>query len=240
MEMPQFVRRMVSATVLVLLAAAPVWGGTVQLSTLGQPNFAAYNIGSGAMFAQSFTTGSAAGGWDLESVTLAMGDADTGMEPFNGTLGTFGVSIFASDPLSSTPTSLVAALSGSISPAVSGDYVYTATGTTLSANTQYWIVMTQTGGDSASYKGRMDTDSSPTFTTAINDWTLDLDHTTALSFDSGNSWTLFTYNSNSAAIFAVETAATPVPEPATWALFAGLGALGLVVLRRSQLRQPAA
>jgi hypothetical protein len=110
---------------------------------------------------------------------------------------------------------------------VSGDYVYTATGTTLSANTQYWIVMTQTGGNNAFYKGRMDSDSLPTFTTAINDWTLDLDHSTALSFDSGNNWMLFTYGSSSAAIFAVETAATPVPEPATWA--AVLGGAGLAV-----------
>jgi hypothetical protein len=230
-KMPLFaVRRMVGAAVaLMLLSAASAWGAT-QISTFGQPGFPAYSINDGVLFAQSFTTGNFSSfNWTLQSVTLGFGNAGS-----PETLGSFSAAIYGSNTTTFAPSSFVTAMAGSTFPAFSGNYTYTAAGATLSPNTMYWIVMTSTGGSGGSYVGQMDTAASPVFTTAINGWAVDFSHDTALSFNSGASWSTFNYGFNGMFIFSVD--ATPVPEPATWAAVLGLASFAMAGGMRRQRR----
>jgi len=97
------------------------------LSNLGEATFG-YAAGYGF---QSFQTGTAATGYILNSVTLAMGNWD-------GNASNFVVAVYHDG--GGQPGPLLGALSGSNDPETAGLYIYTASGLTLNPGTIYWIV----------------------------------------------------------------------------------------------------
>ena len=111
--------------------------GTQYLSNLGYTSNGGSSIGSNSSFAANFFTGTNAGGYELNSVQLAMTDA-------SGTPSGLTVMIYpdVGGP-SAVPGSSIGSLSGSASPTTAGLYTYTApSNLLLLPQTGYFIVLT--------------------------------------------------------------------------------------------------
>src|ERR1035437_1491971 len=102
--------------------------GTIYLSNLGETG-AGYSVGGGW---QSFQTGISSNGYNLNSVTLVMGN-------WLGNASNFLVSIRADDA-GQLGTSL-ATLNGNSDPETAGEYNYTASNLILNPDTVYWILV---------------------------------------------------------------------------------------------------
>jgi len=113
--------------------------GTVYLSNLSQPSVGSAAVGSDSWLAEMISTGNNPGGYELDSVQLAMA-------PALGTPSGFTVMLYSRSTrpsLGPTPGSSLGTLSGSSTdPVTAGIYTYTASGLTLSSSSIYFIVLT--------------------------------------------------------------------------------------------------
>jgi hypothetical protein len=179
------------------------------LDNSGQTVFSGVNddIGAGDAVAQSFETGPNAGGYSINSVSLALENAQgSPNQPIT-------VSIY--DSVGDLPGSEIfnGLLSGPASPTTSGLYSYSPSVTlTLDANTTYWITATSTSSPGAyiwSY-------TSSVSYTAADGWsipgTADSANTYALSSDNASTW--FHSGSGSPSLFSIDATPVAAPEPA--------------------------
>jgi len=134
---------MLKAAPLVILAtvlsleSVQAQGTITYLSNLGQSSIGNLAVGSDSWLASGFTTGSNAGGYDLDSVQLAMANASANPSGFSVILYSAG-GVAGPDPGSSLGT-----LGGSGSPATAGIYTFTAPANLmLSPDTTYFMVLT--------------------------------------------------------------------------------------------------
>jgi hypothetical protein len=111
-------------------------GTLTYLSSLGQPSVGSAAVGEDSWVASIFMTGGNLGGYELDSVELAM-------TPASGAPSDFTVMLYSSGPeFSAVPVSRLDTLSGPTDPTTGGDYTYTASDLTLSKGTPYFIVIT--------------------------------------------------------------------------------------------------
>lgn len=166
--------------------------------------------------AMSFTVGTNAPTWILESADMNIWQSGFPANGFTATLraddgglpGTFITSFSGPEPTNTLGGEVV-------------NYVPTAA-TTLIAGAKYWLVASSgMGGFAWIY-----TDPYSSTDTGVNGWSID--DGMAVSHDQGVTWL---YSLDEPALFAINV--TAVPEPATLAL-TGIGAFGLWLLRRRQ------
>ena len=111
--------------------------GTLYFSNLGQASTGTAPVGNDSWLAADIQTGTNAGGYQLNSIRLALADAVGNPSGFTAMLYTqFGVK----GPM---PGSSLGTLSGSLHPVTGGIYTYSPTSNlSLSPHTIYWVVLT--------------------------------------------------------------------------------------------------
>jgi hypothetical protein len=191
-------------------------GTMTYLSNVDQASAGSLAVGSDSWLATLFTTGTNASGYTLDSIELGMANASGSPSDFTVTLYTRHVGaldIRGSD---------LGTLDGSLNPTTAGIYTYTPDSSlTLSANTQYLIVLTAgTTVANGAYDWSI---ANGSFDTSGN-WN---PGTRYLSSDGGSHWTVTSVDYY--VQFAIN--ATAVPEPGVLAL-SGLGGLLLLWHRR--------
>jgi hypothetical protein len=149
--------------------------------------------------AAQFTTGGNASGYSLNSIQIAI----DGIFVKDGT--GFTLSLYSNN--AGQPGGSLGILSGASNPSLGGNYVYTASGLTLSASTSYWVV----GAAATTFPNGSflwgDT-VSPGYLSSggwsVNDLTRDISH------DDGSTWA-----ATGVSLLRFDVTATPVPEPET-------------------------
>jgi hypothetical protein len=112
--------------------------GTIYVSTLGLPSTGSASVGNNSWLAADFGTGTNAGGYVLNSVQLALGDAVGNPSGFTAMIYA-GTNII----IAVVPGSSLATLHGSLDPVAGGIYTYSpASSLMLSPTTEYFIVLT--------------------------------------------------------------------------------------------------
>jgi hypothetical protein len=154
--------------------------------------------------AVSFTTDNAT--YTLTSVTLSMAG--------NNTSSPLTVSIYSD--AASLPDSSLETLSGA-NPTSFGNYTFTSAGLTLSPNTTYFATAATAGAGDYRWDSTSDPSETGSATWAIG--------------NSSRAYSSSTWNTLSEVLY-ISVTATAIPEPGTYAVFAGLVALGLAVWRR--------
>lgn len=199
----------------VLAVVASVSAQTTYFNLTG-PVAGTFNINNTFWPGEEFTTNAAATAFTLNSVTLNLdGAADSS--------GNFRVQFFT-DTGGGIPGTLLGTGIGTANPTTVGSNVYTFTGITLSASTNYWFIAEVTSG-SGDYLWQR------TFSPSVTGgWSADARN---VSTNGGSTWSGF---SSSDGLFS-SVSATPavVPEPGTYGLFAAVASLGLVLLRRRRV-----
>ncbi len=200
---------------LVVLAPQPAAAqSALYVSNLGGSSGSPLFVGSTEWIAAEFATGTNVGGYELNSIQLAMARAD--LPP-----GPFSVMLFGDN--NGQPGSSVGVLEGNLDPVTPGTYTYTASDVALSSSTAYWVVATSGAGLyfwNETLSGNYD---------SANGWSMNL--VTASSPD-GARW--FLSNSEFPQFGVNATAA--VPEPQSFALFT-LACLIACLRRRAILRE---
>ncbi len=132
-------KSIVSMFVVGLLAQeiAVAQGTTTYVSNLGFSSTGTSPVGSDSWLAGVFRTGTNAGGYVLNSVQLALGDA-------SGTPSGFTAMVYTAGGISTVvPGTSLGTLNGSLDPVAAGIYTYnSASDLTLSPSTYYFIVLT--------------------------------------------------------------------------------------------------
>ena len=211
---------------LLIVAATNLHGqGTTYLSNLGQTSTGSIAVGSDSWRAESFITGTNAGGYTLDSIQLGMIDASG--SPSGFTLMVYS-SILTTEYF---PDSNLETLNGSLNPATAGVYTFTPTTIlNLLPQTTYFIVLTS---------GTLVADGAFGWSLATGNygasggWHAPAGFAGADTYKSidGSSWTRTLVNPQ----FAIS--ATAVPEPASLGLFA-LGGWAIFRLRRKRVTHP--
>jgi hypothetical protein len=181
--------------------------GTLYFSTLGLTSSGSAHVGSDSWLAADFDTGTNAGGYLLNSVQLALGDA-------SGNPHSLTAMIYADSniPVGDYLGHNMGTLSGSLDPVTAGIYTFSpVTSLTLLPRTEYFLVLT---AGTAVTAGSYEWDYSTTFNPSrAGGW-------------GGGNWLLVSedgvYESSllrgQYAQFAVSATDLPVPEPSTIAL----------------------
>jgi hypothetical protein len=202
---------------------APNCAAAVVLDNTGQTPGGYDSVGgpgsaSGNWLAAPFTTGSNAGGYNLQSIGVSMRFDSNETVPN----GAFTLGVWSD--LGGVPGSLITggALSGTAnpnpSPAANAVFTYTSANSQLSPTTTYWVVARVTGGN-ANYLWNYAASS-----TVTGPWTIDGSY--AFRTYADTTW----QSLNNDNPFMMTISATPVPEPAEYGV-AGLG-VALLVARR--------
>jgi hypothetical protein len=191
--------------------------GTIYVSSLDQTTTGNYAAGSNSWLAVLFRTGPNSGGYTLDSIELGMANA-------SGSPSGFTVMIYSPSlsDLGAFPGSSVDTLDGSLNPTTAGVYTYTsASNLTLSASTDYFIVLTSaTAIASGAYEWNITSTFSPSLS---GGWGGD---NIFANSSNGSSWG---YVLGAYPQFSID--AIPIPEPCVLAL-SGLGGLLLLWHRR--------
>lgn len=165
--------------------------------------------------AGSFTTGS--GSLNLSSVTLSLGNR-------GNVTGGLRVDLFSGD-LTAPSTQLIQ-LMGDTNPGDFTNPVYTANGGyDLTSGTDYWIVASIIGGNTGVFRW------SETYSGTQTGWDIGNNSSTSTN---GSTWSSVT---SVAMKFSVTTSA--VPEPSTYAAFAGLVGIAFAASFRRRKAQKA-
>lgn len=189
-----------------------VYGNLGTIATQVTSNSIGYlnGVQNNASSAQGFSVGSSA--WELRSIQLGLanGDAD---------LPSPAVQLFTNG--SNEPGSLIATLSGPVGgQPVTSKSLYTFSGTvTLSPNTDYWIVLSDTSAASTQSGYEWYADDAFTTPAEKNSSGITYLGTKAQAFTNG-AWT------NTVPSLSLEVNAVAVPEPPTYALAMVAGVLG--------------
>lgn len=195
---------------------------TTYISNLAANWTASADITTSQWMAQKFKTDNSAASFTLNSVVLNLDDAVN-------TSGGFFVNIYNTTGSEGAwlPSGVLGTvLAGSENPATAGNYTYTASGITLLADTNYWIVAKVSWG-AGQYKWGYTTSE-----TTTGSWSITASaNTRAYSLDSGSSWI---NGDGNPYIFAVN--ATAVPEP-SMVLLLLVGGGVLAFIRRHQVRK---
>ncbi len=188
---------------------------TLYVSNIDQPSIGGSAVGSDLWIAQPFLTGTNSDGYYLDFVELLT-------ESASGDPSGFSVSVYsASAPVEfSAPGSMIGSLSG-VDPDIGGAFRYDASSLLLAPLTTYFLVVS---GDTPTFEGAFHLDTVATgLTSGLDGWFIR--HYYYNSID-GLNWETARERSPKLGIYA-----TPIPEPATWTLFAG-GACGICLAFR--------
>ena len=189
--------------------------GTIYLSNLGQTPGGSGAVGNDQWLAAAFFTGNAPGGYTLNSIRLLM-------NPAFGNPSGFTVAIYNIN--GSFPGTSLVSLSGA-DPAMGGDFIYTAPGTSLSPSIDYFVVITAATPVANGYYN-WSSASSENYSSSEG-WGL---APVIYNSSDGTSWELHrTYP------FQLAVDATAVPEPSMLAVVGlGLAALSFWRFRQSK------
>jgi hypothetical protein len=195
--------------------------GTIYVSSLGLPSAGSASVGNNSWLAADFGTGTNAGGYALNSVQLALGDAV-------GNRSDFTAMIYNVNPLivaGAFPGGSLGTLNGSLDPASAGVYTYSAASSlTLSPTTEYFIVLTAgTAVADGAYDWSFTRTHTPTVSGGWNGVGVLLSSSDGLSWGPGP---------GGYAQFAIS--ATDVPEPSALRLLALGGVLFLRHRRKAK------
>lgn len=211
--------RLGSKLVSALLAlAVSARAQSVVLSSLGQPANWASTLGesSGHQWGHAWDFVTGAGTYELRAVTFVTAN--------NATAATgFAVSLYSGFSTSG-PTGLVTTFTGSISPP-DGTNTYPTVPTTLLSNTHYWLVFSAFASPTENTIQLVSTVSGAQDAGAAAGWSLG--NTRYTTHTGGASWSL-----QAGDIQPLYALTASVPEPAAYAAFAGIAALGAALLRR--------
>jgi hypothetical protein len=187
--------------------------GTTYLSHLGSSADTGEGVQSDAWWAISFETGTAANGYNLNSMQLRMAG-------IAGNPSGFELSLYSNN--GSVPENSLDLLGGS-DPTGAGIYTFMASGITLSPSTIYWAVTTSSDSSLSgnSFYWAFDPDSY----TSTDGWSLGVD----FQSQDGTSWN----SGGGGSPFTLAVNATAVPEPAIYS-FTGLGLFAFLLRRRKQ------
>jgi hypothetical protein len=190
---------------------------TIYISSLGLPSTGSAAVGNNSWLATDIYTGPNAGGYLLNSVHLALGDAIGNPSGFTAMIYTATNIIIAVVPGGSLAT-----LDGSLDPVAGGIYTYTPVSSLLlSPTTEYFIVLTAgTPVANGAYEWSVTSTYAPTVSGGWNGDHIRFSSSDGLEWEPGPSGYLQ---------FAIS--ATAIPEPASVALLA-LGGFFLVRHRR--------
>jgi hypothetical protein len=191
--------------------------GTLYVSNLGFTSSGSSPVGSDSWRAAVFATGTNAGGYLLDSVQLALGDAA-------GNPTAFTAMLYTSYVTGGNPRSSLGALNGSLDPVAAGMYTYSPTSSlSLSPHTLYWVVLTSgTPVADGAYRWSLTSTYPPV---SSGGWVGGPDF---LSSSDGLNWQRVP---GAYAQFAIAATDLPVPEPPTLGLLV-LGGFFLVCHRR--------
>jgi hypothetical protein len=137
----------VLAAFLFVLSGSASAQGITYISMLGTPNNAGFGIvSSNSWAAQAFQTGTAPGGYELDSIQVIMWYPDDHAAGFS--LSLCGNNVYNGGGMGpySAPGTVLGALSGSSQPSI-GTNTYTASGIWLAPATTYWILLTSSTPD---------------------------------------------------------------------------------------------
>ena len=171
-----------------LATAATFTTGVVSVDNLGLVNHNYCPVGGASAgatkCANMFTTGGAAGGYTLNSVTAEF-------RAKSGNPGTFSIALYEAS--GSNPGNAVAdaTLSGSNAPGSAGSHTYTCTGAgcRLSANTDYYVVMSASAtSDGNHFRWQVTATLGQTKIPPDNGWIIDY----VAIFHNNNSWKTYT------------------------------------------------
>lgn len=199
---------------LLLPLALPASRLAAQTEYFSNLNLSTYNgtyVTNDQWIARSFTTGAEVAGYDLDYLNMEIGfssDPTFAVELWSDNTGIPGSSLMDFNHVGGTEFDPVS-------------------GVTLAPSTTYWVVVSSTQSFSASTNYTWFFPESSSFD-ALDGWTVG--GPAPLSDDQGSSWSTNVYHSYKFAVTA--TALATVPEPATYALLAGLGVLLLAAWRR--------
>ncbi len=204
----------VLAVDLLVMQFAPAQG-TLYVSTLGQTPIGGIYVGSDSWSAQSFETGTNAGGYALNSIQLLMDAA-------SGSPSGFAVSVFnVSSNSPYGPQNGLGSLSGSTNPSAGGLFTYTAFGITLLPSTYYFILV---NASTPVAQGAFDWSALFGSSNRSSDgWFINMGY---YGSTDGSSWQFSRSDTFQMAIYA-----TAVPEPSIISLFM-LGSWILFYVRR--------
>jgi hypothetical protein len=205
---------MKSTLFLFALLAATATAQTTYVSTLGLSSTGGVTRSANQFVGGRFVTDNSAPTYTLNSISLALGSAN-GINDFTVNLMT--------DSGANTPGTLIGTLSGPVSPTSTNNFLFSASGLTLNANTSYWVTMGFTSG-AGSYEVQL----TNTLAGATGPWTLNGN----AGYFSG-SWIAGGMGGANNLLLSVQ--ATAIPEPSTYALLFGVGVLGLAAWRRRRV-----
>lgn len=195
-----------------LVSATGLSAQTIGVSNLGTPNSGQTSRYANGFSGVGFVTDASATEFTLDSVTLPVLNAYS--------INDFTVQIRANGAFN-RPGTVIATLDGTTSP-TAGDHTFTESGVILAPSTTYWVTWGFTNG-----AGGFD---APTVTpsTGIGAWSV-VDYF-VFSSNAGANWSQGA--TGSAFKFSVQATTAAVPEPSTYALIFGAGALGFAAWRR--------